>query len=355
MNSIYMFSQLILTIFACAYFFMKISQKRSLNNEKNESYKDEAERNNRLSKIHLTKPLTEKSRPKSFDEIVGQKDGVRALLSALSGNNPQHIIIYGPAGVGKTAAARLALEYAKKSKGTPFLPDAPFVEVDSTIVRFDERSIADSLIGSVHDPIYQGAGNLGVLGIPEPKEGAVTKAHGGVLFLDEIGELHPMQMNKLLKVLEDGKVILESSYYNKSNKNIPLYVHEIFKNGLPADFRLIGATTRRPCEIPDALRSRCVEVYFNALSITDIRNIIKNAVKNTNMEFDDGVLEYMSLYAKNGRDAVKMVESAVGAARLDNLYRVSLKEAKWVIKSGRYKRRQDAYKDDSIINISLIK
>ncbi len=39
-----------------------------------------------------------------------------------------------------------------------------------------------------------------------PNRGAVTKAHGGILFIDEIGELHPIQINKLLKVLEDRKV-----------------------------------------------------------------------------------------------------------------------------------------------------
>ena len=35
-----------------------------------------------------------------------------------------------------------------------------------------------------------------------------------------------MQMNKLLKVLEDRRVFFESSYYSKTNKNIPLYIHE---------------------------------------------------------------------------------------------------------------------------------
>ena len=137
--------------------------------------------------------------------ICAAREGIKALTAILSGSNPQHVIIYGPPGIGKTCAARLVLEAAKKSPGTPFRQDAPFIEIDATCVRFDERAIADPLFGSVHDPIYQGAGSLGVQGIPQPKPGAVTKAHGGVLFLDEIGELHPIQMNKLLKVLEDRR------------------------------------------------------------------------------------------------------------------------------------------------------
>jgi Lon-like ATP-dependent protease len=157
----------------------------------------------RLRSISLSEPLAEKTRPANFRELVGQEDGLRALRAALFGPNPQHVIIYGPPGVGKTAAARVVLEEAKHSKGTPFLPDAAFVEIDATTARFDDRGIADPLMGSVHDPIYQGAGPLGVAGVPQPKPGAVTKAHGGILFLDEIGELHPIQMNRLLKVLED--------------------------------------------------------------------------------------------------------------------------------------------------------
>ena len=66
------------------------------------------------------------------------------------------MIIYGPPGVGKTAAARLVLEEAKKNENSPFRTDAKFIEIDATTARFDERGIADPLIGSVHDPIYQG-------------------------------------------------------------------------------------------------------------------------------------------------------------------------------------------------------
>src|SRR5690606_34833526 len=127
----------------------------------------ELEKLKRLREISLSEPLSEKTRPKAFEEIIGQEEGLKALRAALCGVNPQHVIIYGPPGVGKTCAARIVLEEAKKNPASPFRKDAKFIEMDATSIRFDERSIADPLIGSVHDPIYQGAGPLGVAGIPQ--------------------------------------------------------------------------------------------------------------------------------------------------------------------------------------------
>jgi Lon-like ATP-dependent protease len=148
----------------------------------------EAEKETRKLKlmrnIKLTEPLSSLTRPAIMDDVVGQPEGIDLLRSALCNYNPQHVIIYGPPGVGKTAAARLVLEEAKKNSLSPFDKEAKFVEVDATITRFDERNIADPLIGSVHDPIYQGAGSMGSAGIPQPKPGACTKAHGGILFID---------------------------------------------------------------------------------------------------------------------------------------------------------------------------
>src|SRR6185437_4712353 len=137
----------------------------------------ELEKLRKLRSISLTKPLSEKTRPSSMQDIVRQIEGLKALKAALCGPNPQHVLIYGPPGVGKTAAARVILEEAKKNQESHFRPDSKFTEIDATTARFDERGIADPLIGSVHDPIYQGAGAMGVAGIPQPKPGAVTKAH----------------------------------------------------------------------------------------------------------------------------------------------------------------------------------
>ncbi|MET1247466.1 ATP-dependent protease LonB [Sporolactobacillus sp. STCC-11] len=307
-------------------------QKISIDKES----KKEMDALNRMRHQSLSEPLSERIRPKTLEDVVGQHDGIVALRAALCGKNPQHVIIYGPPGIGKTAAARLVLEEAKKNMDSPFKPSAPFVELDGATARFDERGIADPLIGSVHDPIYQGAGAMGQAGIPQPKEGAVTHAHGGVLFIDEIGELHPIQLNKLLKVLEDRKVFLDSAYYNEENHQIPAYIHDIFKNGLPADFRLIGATTRRPEEIPPAIRSRCLEIFFSELSRSDIRKIAKRAAVKLDLGVSEECLEKISDYAKSGREAVNIMQIAAGvSSSREGKSVIGLDEIEWVVRSSR--------------------
>ncbi|HZW82821.1 MAG TPA: ATP-binding protein, partial [Candidatus Deferrimicrobium sp.] len=208
------FIQIFFAIVIGLYFWNLLKSQQGNKVAVEKESKKELEKLQKLRKISLTEPLAEKTRPGNFNEIIGQVEGIKALRAALCGPNPQHVIIYGPPGIGKTAAARLVMEEAKHNTLSPFREDAKFVELDGATARFDERGIADPLIGSVHDPIYQGAGPLGMAGIPQPKSGAVTKAHGGMLFIDEIGELHPIQINKLLKVLEDRRVILESAYYS---------------------------------------------------------------------------------------------------------------------------------------------
>lgn len=323
------------------YFWNQLKKQKGNKKAIKKKSRKELAKLKRLRKISLNMPLSEKTRPVNFTDIVGQKKGIKTLKAALCGKNPQHVIIYGPPGIGKTAAARLVMEEAKKNPDSPFAVNSKFIELDATIARFDERSIADPLIGSVHDPIYQGAGPMGIAGVPEPKPGAVTKAHGGLLFIDEIGELHPMQINKLLKVLEDRKVFLDSAYYSEENSNIPGYIHEIFQNGLPADFRLVGATTKQPHQIPPAIRSRCLEIFFRELTVEDIKIIGEKAVKKVGFEIEDNSLEVLGKYAKNGREAVNIIQLAAGMATKKGKNNIGEAELENVINSGHYSPRPD--------------
>lgn len=268
-----------------------------------------------LEEKQLSNSAVELMRPTDLSQVVGQDQAIKSLVAKLSSPFPQHIIIYGPPGVGKTTAARLALDYAKKRQYTPFLPDAPFIEVDGTTLRWDPREVTNPLLGSVHDPIYQGAKrDLADGAIPEPKLGLVTKAHGGVLFIDEIGELEPLLQNKLLKVLEDKRVTFDSAYYDPDDPHVPKYIKKLFNEGAPADFVLIGATTKDPSEINPALRSRCAEIFFDPLSKEDIQAIITDAAKRLSIELAPEIKTEIAKYTIEGRQAVRLLADAYSTA-----------------------------------------
>ncbi|WP_282927345.1 Lon family ATP-dependent protease [Megamonas funiformis] len=267
------------------------------------------------NKIHLTKSIMELLRPENLSEIIGQERAIKALKAKLSSPYPQHLILYGPPGVGKTTAARLVLQEACTQPHTPFNADAPFVETDGTTLRYDPRGIANPLLGSVHDPIYQGARrDLADSGIPEPKPGLVTDAHGGILFIDEIGELDDTLQNELLKVLEDKRAYFDSAYFEPNDPNVPEYIKKLFTEGAPADFVLIGATTRDSYYLNPALRSRCAEIYFEPLTPKHIETIVLNAAHKLNAKLDDEVAQIISEYTIEGRKAINILADAYSNA-----------------------------------------
>lgn len=269
----------------------------------------------KLEQKKLTRTVIEELRPKTLEEIIGQERAVEALRAKLASPYPQHLILYGPPGVGKTTAARIILEEAKKLKYTPFEKDAAFVEVDGSTLRWDPRDMTNPLLGSVHDPIYQGARrDLAETGVPEPKTGLATDAHGGILFIDEIGEMDPMLQNKLLKVLEDKRVFFDSAYYEPSDPNIPKYIKKLFEDGAPADFILIGATTRDAQDITPAIRSRCAEIYFEPLTPKHIEEIVYNAAKKLQVTIHPEVARLIGEYTIEGRKAINILADAYGLA-----------------------------------------
>ena len=55
-----------------------------------------------LEQRGLSRSSVDLMRPQSLDEVIGQDDAIKSLLTKLSSPYPQHILLYGPPGVGKT-------------------------------------------------------------------------------------------------------------------------------------------------------------------------------------------------------------------------------------------------------------
>ena len=97
LSGVVMVVQLVFAVVIGLYFWgMLRSQQGNKSSVERESRK-ELEKLQKLRKIALTTPLSERTRPVHFNEIIGQKEGIKALRAALCGPNPQHVLIYGAA------------------------------------------------------------------------------------------------------------------------------------------------------------------------------------------------------------------------------------------------------------------
>ncbi|WP_255854747.1 sigma-54 interaction domain-containing protein [Marinobacterium rhizophilum] len=163
------------------------------------------------------------------DELSFRSPQVRELYALLKRIAPTDasLLLLGESGVGKTAFAQLSHRLSPRSSG-------PFVEVNCSAI---PDNLFESEMFGYAPGSFTGASRQG-------KPGLIEQADGGTLFLDEVGDLPlPMQV-KLLKVLQDGKVMRIGSTEARS-----------------IDFRLVTATNHDLQEQVDAGRFR-LDLYY---------------------------------------------------------------------------------------------
>ncbi len=206
-----------------------------------------------------TSPLAFSSRPKSFEEFVGQKEIFSRFPFLLTKNFPS-TIFFGPPGSGKTTLAYLLAENSGK-----------------------DMFLFNAVLGGVAElkKLIQSA--------IEIKEGL---GKDSIIFIDEIHRFNKAQQDALLPHVEKG------------------------------NFTLIGATTENPrSSINPALLSRIQIIPLKKLSENDILTILRNICKKNNLEIEDKALELISDYSHgDARTALNILEVvATSKVKLDLL------------------------------------
>ena len=91
----------------------------------------------KLDGVHLTSTVMEAVRPQHLSDIVGQEQAVKALQSRIASPFPQHLILYGPPGGGKTTVVRKIIESLPAGE-VVLLPQDSYYK-DSSHVPVEER------------------------------------------------------------------------------------------------------------------------------------------------------------------------------------------------------------------------
>ncbi len=132
----------------------------------------------------------EVERARGLSEMVGESPSMRQLLVLAErvANTDATVLIVGESGTGKELLARTIHRIGPRG-------DKPFVA-------FDCSALAPSLLEAELFGHEKGA----FTGALKARRGLFREAHGGSIFLDEIGDIDPSVQNKLLRVLQEREI-----------------------------------------------------------------------------------------------------------------------------------------------------
>ncbi|MBW6411404.1 sigma-54-dependent Fis family transcriptional regulator [Clostridium weizhouense] len=246
-----------------------------------------------------------------FEDIITENIKMRQMIAFAEkiARTDSNILIEGESGTGKELIAQSIHNYSERERG-------PFVAVNCASI---PRELVESELFGYEKGAFTGASKEG-------HPGKFELADGGTIFLDEIGELPLDAQSKLLRVLDDGKLIRVGGTYEKQ-----------------LDVRVIGATNRVLKNEINKQNFR--EDLYYRLSVMNIKTIpLRERIDDI-----DVLVKYFvdKLNIKNRNKIIK----------IENSYIDELKKYNWPgnIRELRNVVERDYYlSDDELINVNNI-
>lgn len=209
-------------------------------------------------------PLADRIRPKSLDDVVGQKHLIgegKLLREIIENNEVPNMIFYGPSGVGKTTIANIIASKTGKTLHKLNATTASVADIKNIV------STLDSFLA------------------PE----------GVLLYLDEIQHFNKKQQQSLLEFMENGKITLIAS----TTENPYFYVYNaVLSRSIVFEFLPVPAD-----EIKTAL-------------LRNIDSVSKDMFDGYKLEIDEGAIEHIA-HTANGdvRKAINSLEAVFMAMK----------------------------------------
>jgi len=157
------------------------------------------------------------------DKIIGENSGLKDIMAMVRQVAPLNspVLLLGETGTGKDVIAN-AIHYLSQRRGGPF-------------IKVNCGAIPDTLLDSELFGHEKGA----FTGADVQRRGRFERAHGGTIFLDEVGELLPQAQVRMLRVLQEKEIERVGG-----------------TKVIPVDIRLITATNRNLEEMAQSNRFR---------------------------------------------------------------------------------------------------